>query len=165
MTTDIDLALEETATLIKDLNVSNSPNNRVWAHPSQADSIEIHTLPFVVVSKLNMEPGNWDSFSFGEGRHSWQILIAAFLAKGPIVVTDPKTETIKAVSEAHEWYKELSDVLYQNITLNGNAEFIGSDGGNLFEYVTDNIIWQGQQYYGHLFMLPITQLFIQPVSN
>ncbi|MCK5642225.1 MAG: hypothetical protein KAJ19_15575 [Gammaproteobacteria bacterium] len=161
---EIETALDEMVTLIKTIPTTNPPSNRVWAHPGESESISMKALPAVVVSKMNAEPGAWASSSFGEGQHEWEILIAVYIEEGPVIITNKDDITIRAMQNASEWYKLLADLLYQNLTLNGSILMMGDENGKLFDYVTDNIIWDGKQYFGHLFIIPVTQAVIQGVS-
>lgn len=162
---EIDTALAEMVTLVKTLPLTESLGTRVWAHPGESTSIDIDTLPVAIVSKMNAEPGSWKSMAFGEGVHRWKILIAAYVSEGPVVVTNADDITVAAMDNAAEWYKLLADLLYANMTLNGSVDIIGDGEGQLFEYVTDNIIWNGRQFFGHLFIIPVTQEIIQGVSS
>lgn len=167
MTTEIDLALAEVCTLIKTeiSGLTTPPGNRVWSHPADALSIDTETFPFVVVSKLNSEVGAWAADSFGMGRHEWSVLIAVYLNDGPVIVTNADDITRAAMAEASEWYKAIADLFYANMTLNGRVDIIGDEDGKLYEYVTDNILWNGRQFFGHLFMLPVVQKVTQGVSS
>lgn len=161
---EIEDVLSEVVTLVKTMTVTNPPGGRVWAHPNETASIDFASLPVVIVSKLNAEPGAWIADSFGAGRHDWKVLIAVFVEEGPVVVTNKDDLTIRAMKNASEWYQAMATLLYENMTLNGQVDIIGDGDGMLFEYVTDNIIWDGKQYFGHLFMIPVTQKVIQGVS-
>ncbi len=97
--------------------------------------------------------------------HEWSILIAVYLQDGPVVVTNSDDITIAAMANASEWYKELADLLYANMTLNGSVNIIGDGDGKLYDYVTDNIIWNAKQHFGHLFIVPVVQEIIQGVSS
>lgn len=160
----IDNVLSEVAALVKTISVTNPPTSSVWAHPVETNSINIENFPFVIVSKLNAEPGAWVAESFGVGRHDWKVLIAVFISEGPVVVTSKDDVTQQAMKNASEWYEAMANLLYQNMTLNGSVDIIGDGDGLLFDYVTDNIMWDGRQYYGHLFMLPVTQSVVQEAS-
>lgn len=162
---EIEDALTEMATLIKTLATTNPPEGRVWTHPTETAAISMAQLPAVVISKMNAEPGAWAARTFGEGQHEWEMLIAVYIEEGPVIVTNSDDITIRAMKNASEWYKLLADLLYQNMTLNGSVLMIGDGDGKLYEYVTDNIIWDGKQYFGHLFIVPITQAVIQGVSS
>lgn len=162
---EIETALNEIRDLLKTIPTTHPPGNRVWAHPGDSSKIQSNSFPFVVVSKMNAEEGSWEISSFGEGKHNWFALIAVYIAEGPIIVTSSENATVDALNNAHEWYKLLSDLLFENMTLNGTVDIIGDDQGNLFSYVTDNILWEGKQFYGHLFFLPIKQTIIQGVST
>ena len=161
---EVENALTAIATLIKTIPTTNPPEGRVWVHPTQARSINLENLPAVVISKMNTEPGSWVADSFGAGRHDWEILIAVYVEEGPIVVTNSDDATIAAMTNASEWYKLLADLLYENMTLSGTVDIIGNGEGKLFDYITDNIIWNAKQYYGHLFVIPVVQKVIQGVS-
>ena len=161
----IETALTEMATLIKALPLTVPPDQRVWTHPAQASAISMSNLPAVVISKMNTQPGAWSTESFGVGQHIWDILIACYVEDGPIVVTSSDEQTVRAMKNANEWYKLLADTLFENMTLNGSVDIVGDEDGSLFGYVTDNILWDGRQYYGHLFFVPVTQTVIQGVSS
>jgi hypothetical protein len=162
---EIETVLTEVATLVKTLETTHPVGSRVWVLPGETRKIKTTSFPFAVVSKMSAEEGSWEVASFGEGIHNWSVLIAVYVASGPIVITSPESTTIEALENSHEWYKLLSDLLFENMTLNGSVNIIGDDQGNLFNYVTDNIIWDGQQYWGHLFVLPVRQNVIQGVST
>jgi tellurite resistance-related uncharacterized protein len=134
--------------------------------PDDIGAIQVNndSVPAVVISKMNTEVGSWSAHSFGTGKHDWMMLIAVYLAEGPVIVTNPTDHTRDAIIDANEWYKALSDLLFANMTLNGTVDILGSPDGKLFEYVTDNIIWESKQYYGHLFFVPVTQTIVQGVS-
>jgi len=161
---EIEDALTAMGTIIKTIDTTNSPGNRVWVHPTEANAISLESLPAVVISKMNTEPGSWVAQSFGAGRHSWEMLIAVYIAEGPIVVTNKDENTVSALENASEWYKYMSDLLYANMTLSSSVDVIGDGEGKLFDYITDNIIWDSRQYHGHLFLVPIVQTVIQGVS-
>ena len=161
---EVETALAEVVTLVKTLSLVDSPDNRVWRHPGETASITTETLPAVIVSKMNAEPGAWATRAFGLGMHEWSVLIAVYLQDGPVIVTNSDDITVAAMANASEWYKKLADLLYANMTLNGSVEVIGDGDGKLFDYVTDNIIWNAKQYYGHLFILPVVQEIVQGVS-
>ena len=162
--TAINDALTQMVTLIKTLSMTDPPDGRVWRHPGESASISTETFPFAVVSKLNVEPGEWNAASFGVGKHDWKILVAVYLAEGPVVVTNADDITVAALANAHEWYEALADLLFENMTLAGTVQIIGDGEGQLYEYVTDNILWDGRQFYGHLFVIPVVQEVIQGVS-
>ena len=162
---EIENALAEVVALMKTIETTNPPESRVWQHPGETSAINLENLPAVIVSKLNSEPGAWVADSFGAGRHSWEILIAVYVAEGPIVLTNSDEITINALTNSAEWYKLVADLFYENMTLNGSVDIIGGSEGKLFEYITDNIIWSGKQYYGHLFVIPVVQKVIQGVST
>jgi hypothetical protein len=162
---EVEDALAEMVTIVKTIGVSVGPGSRVWRHPGETASISLETLPAVVVAKTNAEPGAWDSRSYGTGMHAWSILIAVYLNDGPITVTNSDDITIAAMANASEWYKELADILYANMTLNGSVQIIGDGEGRLFDYVTDNIIWNARQHWGHLFIVPVVQEVAQNVSS
>lgn len=161
---EVETVLTATAELIKTLSMTNPPEDRVWVHPTQSREIDLTNLPAVVVSKMNTEPGRWESDSWGAGKHHWEILLAVYIAEGPIVVTNSDENTIQALEDASEWYKILADLLYANMTLSGTVDIIGDGEGKLYDYVTDNIIWNSKHYYGHLFVIPVVQSVIQGVS-
>ena len=161
---EIEDALGAMVTLVKTIDVINPPGNRVWQHPGETAGITVENLPIAIVSKMNAQPGAWQADSFGAGRHEYEILIAVLIKDGPIVVTNSNKNTIEAMANASEWYKKLADLLYANMTLNGSVDIIGDEDGKLFEYITDNIIWDAKQYYGHLFIIPVVQTIIQGVS-
>lgn len=161
---EIDDALTALATLVKTIGVTNPPEDRVWVHPNEGRAINPENLPIVVVSKMNTEAGSWVADSFGAGQHNWDILVAVYVAEGPIQITNAEESTLDAIQNANEWYKALSDLLYANMTLGGTVDIIGNPDGKLFDYITDNIIWDARQYYGHLFVIPVTQKILQGVS-
>ena len=161
---EIEDALNALAIVVKTIDVTNPPDDRVWVHPTEARAIRTENLPMVVISKMNTEAGSWEADSFGAGRHNWDMLIAVYIAEGPIQVTNADEPTMTALANASEWYKALSDLLYANLTLSGNVSIVGDGDGKLFDYITDNIIWDGKQYFGHLFVVPVTQKVIQEVS-
>lgn len=164
--TSMSEALQALATLIEGIGVTNGPAQRVWVHPDDYSSISDQTYPFVVISKMNTEAGTWQQDSWGSGLHYWEALIAVYLAPGPLVVTSGDKDTADAMTAANEWYEKLAGLLQANMTLGGTVEMIGSRDTNvLYEYITDNILWDGKQHYGHLFMVPITQLVIQETSS
>lgn len=165
MADEITTVLEQVATLFKTLETTEDLGDRVWVHPKEVASIDTSTLPFAIVSKMNAEVGSWGTFSFGEGIHDWNVLIAIYLANGPVRVTSTDQFTQTAIANASEWYKKISDLLFQNMTLGGSVVNIGDDEGTLFTYVTDNILWDGQQYWGHLILLPVKQIILQDVST
>lgn len=162
---EIDDALAAMVAIIKTMSMTDPPDSRVWAHPGDSASISLETLPVAIVSKANMEPGSWKAQAFGEGVHEWKILVACYVAEGPVVVTNSDDITVTAMANAAEWYKEMSDLLYANMTLSGTVDIIGDGEGMLFEYVTDNILWDGRQWFGHLFVIPVRQEIIQGVSS
>ena len=140
---EIEDALNATAEIIKTIPATNPPGSRVWVHPGDSRSIQTNAFPFVVVTKMNNEVGSWYSESFGEGSHKWSILIAVYIVEGPITVTSSDEITLNAIENAHEWYKLMSDLLYQNMKLSGTVNIIGDQEGKLFDYVTENILWDG----------------------
>lgn len=160
----IETVLTATAELVKTIAVTAGPDDRVWTHPGQTEQIKTNKFPFVVVAKMNAEPGAWRAESFGAGEHKWDMLIAVYLHDGPVVVTNTDDATVSAMANANEWYQALADLLYANMTLSGTVDIIGDGDGKLFDYVTDNLIWEGQQRYGHLFVVPVNQSVIQGVS-
>jgi len=161
---EIEDALNALAILVKTIPTTHPPDNRVWVHPTEGRLISTENLPVVVLSKMNTEAGSWEADSFGAGRHNWDILIAVYVAEGPIQATNANELTLDALKNASEWYKEMSDLLYANMTLSGTVDIIGDGDGKLFDYITDNIIWDARQYWGHLFVVPVTQKIIQGVS-
>lgn len=164
--TAIDDALAALVTDIKTISLSNGPGNRVWAYPDDGASITLATLPAVVVAKLHSVSGEWGAAAYGVGRHQWDAVIACYLAEGSVDFTANDRATRTLMDEANEWYKALSDVLYADLTLGGNAEHIGDQQNNkLFDYVTDNgLTFDGTAYFGHLFVLPVYQTHTQTVS-
>ena len=162
---EIETVLSEVATLMKTLQTTSPLGSRVWVHPGETRNIKTGTFPFAVVSKMSAEEGSWEINSFGEGKHNWGVLIAVYVADGPVVITSSDEPTVEALENSHEWYKLLSDLLFENMTLNGSVDIIGDETGNLFTYVTDNILWDGKQYWGHLFFLPVKQSVLQGVST
>ena len=161
---EVDDALDALATIIKTIDVTNPPDNRVWVHPTEGRAIRADNFPMVVLSKMNTEAGSWEADSFGAGQHNWDILIAVYVAEGPIQATNADETTLAALTNASEWYKALSDLLFANLTLSGTVTIVGNTEGKLFDYITDNIIWDAKQYYGHLFVVPVTQKILQGVS-
>lgn len=161
---EIDDALAALATIVKTINVTNPPDNRVWVHPAEGPVINPEYLPIVIISKMNTEAGEWGTDSYGAGRHDWDILVAVYIAEGPVQVTNADELTLAALENASEWYKALSDLLFANLTLSGTVDIVGDGEGKLFDYITDNIIWDGRQFYGHLFVIPVTQTILQGVS-
>lgn len=163
--TSIDLALDQLAEVVRAVDVTHPPEGRVWVHPRDHASIDHGEFPFVVVSKMNTEPGSWRHESFGVGLHVWDAVVAVYLAPGPIVVTNTDELTINALEDANEWYEALANQLMQNLTLGGTVKIIGApDGDRLYEYITDNIIWDGNSYYGHLFIITVYQTVVQGAS-
>lgn len=162
---EIETALAAMVTLVKTLPTTEALGGRVWAHPTETASIDLETLPAAIISKMNAESGAWVADSFGVGKHKWEILIAVYVEEGPVVVTNSDDLTISAMVNASEWYKLMADLLYENMTLAGTVDIIGDGEGKLFDYVTDNIIWNARQYYGHLFLVPVVQEIIQGVSS
>lgn len=169
MANEIDTAIAEVVSILKTAlpatALTSKPGNRVWTHPAEAAQIDTETFPFIVVTKLNSSVGSWRADSFGMGRHEWAILIAVYLSDGPVVVTNADDITVQAMAYASEWYKILADIFYADMTLNGKVDIIGDEEGMLFEYVTDNILWNGRQFFGHLFMLPVVSTVAQGVSS
>lgn len=164
--TAIQDALEQLKIVVKTIDVSNPPGSRVWNHPVDSELIETENFPFVVISKMNTEVGSWKIGSYGVGQHIWQAVIAVYLGPGPIIVTNNNKDTAKLMEEANEWYEKLADLLFQNLSLNGTVKFLGDlEGNQLFDYITDNIIWDGQEYYGHLFLVQVYQDVIQTTSS
>ena len=165
MSSEIETALDAMVVLIKTLSLTAPVGTRVWAHPGETASISMETLPAVVISKMNAEPGAWASDSFGVGYHEWDMVVAVYLQEGPVVVTNSDDITVTAMVNASEWYKKLADLLYANMTLSGSVQIIGDGDGKLFDYVTDNIIWNAKQHFGHLFIIPVRQEIIQGVGS
>ena len=161
---EIDDALNALATLIKTVNVTNPPDGRVWVHPNEGPAISRDAFPMVIVSKMNTEAGSWEADSFGAGKHKWDILIAVYISEGPITATNANEITLEALTNSTEWYKAISDILFANMTLSGTVDIIGDADGKLFDYITDNIVWEAQQHFGHLFVVPVTQSVVQGVS-
>ena len=161
---EIETALNAVVALVKTINVTEKPGDRVWAHPGDTNAINADNYPFVVVSKMNADTGAWQSNSFGSGRHEFAILIAVYLSDGPVIVTNPSDLTQEGLENAHEWYKALADLLFANMTLSGTVDIIGDGDGKLYDYVTDNIIWDAKQHYGHLFIVPVVQSVAQSTS-
>lgn len=160
----VEAVMDAARDLIKTIDVTDAPGVRVWSHPGETSDITDDKFPFVVVSKLNAGTGSWQAHSYGTGQHKWDLLVAVYLREGPIVVTDADPTTAQALEYAFEWYKALADLLFANLTLSGTAIMIGDGEGTLFEYVTDNIIWNGKQHFGHLFSIPVLQTEEQGVS-
>lgn len=161
---EINDALNALATLVKTIAPTEPPDDRVWVHPDDAVNISTDVLPAVIISKMQNEPGSWVADSFGAGVHRWDILVAVYVADGPINVTNADEPTLSAIANSNEWYKLMADLLYANLTLSGTVDIIGDAEGKLFDYITDNIIWDARQYYGHLFVIPVEQKIIQTVS-
>jgi hypothetical protein len=161
---DIDLVLTEMKTVVKGVTVTHPLGDRVWIHPLEAEAIEHATLPFAVISKMNTGEGSWDQHSFGTGMHRWDVLVAVYLAEGPLVVTDPSPGVLDALRHSQEWYKAMADQLMANLTLNGTIDILGDGDGKVYDYITDNIIWAGQFFWGHLFSVPVLQTVVQETS-
>ena len=142
---EIENALSAMATIIKTISTTNPPEGRVWVHPTEANSINLENFPAIVISKMNTEPGSWVAESFGAGKHVWEMLIADYFNHGPIIITNNDDITVSAMSNASEWYKLMADLLYENMTLAGTVDIIGDGEGKLFDYVTDNIIWNAER--------------------
>lgn len=161
---EIDLALAEMKTVVKNAVVTHPVGDRVWVHPLEAEVIEHATLPFAVISKMNTGEGSWEMHSFGTGKHRWDMLIAVYVADGPLTVTDPSPGVLEALRDSQEWYKALSDQLMMNLKLNGTVDILGDGDGKVFDYITDNIIWAGQFFWGHLFSVPVLQTVVQETT-
>lgn len=158
--------LNAVKTILGDLSFDNAPDPAgIWTHPADSASVDPNTYPFVIISKLNFEQGSWNIESFGCGRHNWFVLVAVYLHDGPVVVTNTDEITVAAMTHADEWYEAMAAVLSDNLQLNNTVDFIGDGEGKLYDYITDNIIWEGKQHYGHLFMIPVTQTVIQQFSS
>lgn len=169
MASSIDTVLEYIVDLIIndiefDAGSDIDVESRVWAHPSQTEDMSDRTYPFVVVSKLNAEPGSWSHETYGAGKHKWFVVIAAYLTDGPIVVTNNDDATLEAMDNAGQWYEAMAKLFSENISLGGNVDFVGDDEG-LYEYINDNIMWGGRQHFGFLFILPVTQSVILEYSS
>lgn len=161
----IEVVLEATRDLVKTLNLTEPLMDRVWTHPGETDKIKDDKFPFAVVSKMSSEPGAWRAHSFGVGEHKWDLLIAVFVNDGPIVVTNTDQSTVDALDNAHEYYEKMAELLYANMTLSGTVEIIGDDEVKLYDYVTDNLIWNGKHHWGHLFVVPVRQTVVQNISQ
>lgn len=164
MSDEIQDALNALATIIKTIDVTNPPESRVWTHPGQSTQINMENLPAVIIAKMNTTTGHWGTASYGAGEHKWQMLVAVYLEEGPVSITNSDEVTLRAIEYGNEWYKKLADILFANITLASTVDIVGDDEGQLFTYITDNIIWDAKHYYGHLFSIPVTQTIIQGVS-
>jgi hypothetical protein len=151
--------------IVLTLDVTPSLSTRVWTHPGQASSISFKTYPFAIVSKVNSQVGSWTAHSYGTGQHKWNALVAIYVAPGPVIVTNNDKITVDALTYADQYYDKMSTLLYNNMTLSGTVDYIGDGDGKLFDYVTDNIIWNAQQHYGHLFLIDICQTVSQSVNN
>ena len=156
--------LSEMATIAKTINVSEPLGNRVWIHPYDIEDLDDSAFPFAVVSKLEVGEGEWSFQSAGSGRHNWEIVLAVYLSKGPLLPTSAKDEVIRVLKLKDEWYEALASTLSANLTLNGSVDIVG-DEETLFSYITDNIVWDENQYFGHLFRVPVVQTIAQTSSS
>ena len=71
-------------------------------------------------------------------------------------------------AEANElskyWGAALSDTLYQDITLDGNAQFIGDGEGRLFDAILDYEPLNQEAYWAFVAELPVNQQNPQVMS-
>lgn len=160
----IENVLNKTAEIAKTIDVSEPLGNRVWVHPYDIEDLDDTIFPFAVVSKLEVGEGEWSMQAAGSGRHSWDVILAVYLSQGPLLPTSASSESIRVLKVKDEWYQALADTLTSNLTLGGSVDIIGDDE-NLFSYITDNIVWDENQYFGHLFRIPVTQTVPQSTSS
>lgn len=149
-----------------------SPNNAATAvciYPddiSQIKQISSANLPIVIIERMT---GKWEKTgrsSFGEDRHGWIAQIKVFVHEysGGTEMTYQSEEDAAANVKSKYWRAAIKDVLYNDITLNGTATYIGNGAGDLFDSILDYEPLMQAPYWALVIELPIVQQNPQVMS-
>lgn len=142
----------------------------VYVFPSEAGDInlEIERLPVVIVSQYFGSQANESigRTSYGIGNHRWSAEI--------LVIVDgfPQNESEAAAAEIRlrPWLRAMTDVLWQNLTLDGTCRSLGLDRGGaqgrlLLQVVRRGaVMWFNTERFGMQCLLPIYQEYVQAMS-
>ena len=151
-------ALAQLATILDGL--STNPEN-VWVWETQYSSIDLSTLPVIVVSQGLV---TWHSVSrgnaFSRGTDATTADIQIFLERGFLTPTKVESGS-SAPGKAHKWVKPMFDELTDtsNKNLNNTVLSLGNEQG-LFRYIIANLLWKDDHYWGIYAQLPMVIEYI-----
>lgn len=98
MSTQIQDCLSAVKSIILASSLNTDLESRVWVQPYDSASISKESFPFAVISKMNAEVGTIGSLAYGVNNHTWEILVAIYIAEGPILPNNTEQRTIDALS-------------------------------------------------------------------
>lgn len=146
------------------------PASAVYVFPSEAGDInlDIERLPVVIISQYFGSQGQESigRTSYGVANHRWaaEILI--------LVDGFPQNEAEAAAAEVRlrPWLRAMTDVLWQNLTLDGTCRSLGLDRGGaqgrlLLQTIRRGaVMWFQTERFGMQCLLPIYQEYTQSMS-
>lgn len=138
----------------------------VYAYPADYRAMPkpFGALPVIVVHRLGGRRRPFGSKAAGLDRHKWLAGIDVLLTPGPLMNDE---QVWQADRFFEPWLETVKNVLFQNLTLSGTVDMIGSGSpsGDLFEYIDAHLQWVGATYWGIRFELPILQTIAQTMNG
>lgn len=153
--------LDAAKDILPDLDPTPEPAPaNVWVYPADYDEINFERLPVVIASQVVNRPIPWKRATYGYGLHQWPLEILCFLVKGPLVNDKQAAE---AEVKHSPWLRAMSNLLFQNLTLNDTCIQIGGEAG-LFTYQIGHIHFWTEVCWGIRFEVMVTQKPIQATA-
>lgn len=154
--------------LIVTVQATGQPPIRAgYAYPAQQatmpETIDPDDLPLVITHRRTSRRGTVGTLAAGRAKHMWLAHIDLLLAPGPLV----NEEQIREADAMFEpWLIAMYGVLFQNLTLTGTADMIGSGvpGGDFLDYIDTHLQWFGKVFWGVRFELMVKQTWAQTMT-
>lgn len=146
--------------------VGYPPATAVYAYPANYNIMPkpLGALPVIIVHRLGGRPRSLGAKAAGLDRHNWMAGIDILLAPGPLMNDE---QVYAAESFFEPWLEAAKAALFENLTLSGTADMIGSGApnGDLFQYIDAHLQWVGGVYWGMRLELPILQTAAQTMTG
>jgi hypothetical protein len=159
-----------TIALAMDPSPQDAPVNG-WDYATQFASIDLSTLPVLIVSRVVGVVESWGMIAADKGLDQWEIEALLPIAEGPLEY--PNAASAAAEAKQDEYKKAMADVLTANGSLSGTVARIGRGtypDFRLFECMINHFQWNDaaedrRVFWGYRFVVPVMQLHNQSMSK